>query len=203
MTNVNISPFRVKPLDEHTLGHVLSEMTDQVRDDGPLDRAGWREILLGVGYPRAHVHQILDRWFVKCHACGDRDATHLWATIDCGGTIGSMAGPGRFAPSCDQCSGPISEFADPQQGVIRVPLDFDPEWWTALVFGDHPARVAEWLRTRQPDTLSRVINAMDPGDARDMLTVAIGKLARKVSDSSNQVDFDTVLLDIITEARTF
>lgn len=50
-------------LDEHTLGHVLSEMTDQERDDGKLDRAGWREILLEVGYPMAHVEQILDRWY--------------------------------------------------------------------------------------------------------------------------------------------
>jgi hypothetical protein len=52
-------------LDEHTLGHILSEMQDQEKDDGELDRAGWREILLEVGYPLAHVEQVLERWFAS------------------------------------------------------------------------------------------------------------------------------------------
>lgn len=202
MTNVNISPFRVKPLDEHTLSHVLSEMMDQTRDDGPLNRAGWREILEGVGYHPENVTQILERWFVKCSTCGE-DATHLWASVGEDGTIGSMCGNGKFSPSCDNCTGDPSTFETPQVGVLRTPLDFDPA--RGLNFGDHPERVADWLRNRSPDTLGMVLRAMEIGYAREILGTALKLYAQHVaittSNEIHQSSFDEVLLDVLSDAR--
>lgn len=203
MTNVNISPFRVKPLDERTLSHVLSEMMDQTRDDGPLDRAGWREILEGVGYHPQNVDQILERWFVKCSTCGE-DATHLWASVGEDGTISSMCGNGKFSPSCDNCTGDPSTFETPQVGVLRCPMDFDPGN-VGILFGDHIAAVADWLCNRQPDTLGQIMCRIDPGDARGMLATAMKLFAREVAIQSrneiHQFTFDEVLLDLLTDAR--
>ena len=202
MTNVNITPFRIKPLDEHTLGHVLSEMADQTRDDGPLDRDGWREILEGVGYHPENVTQILERWFVKCSTCGE-DATHLWACVGEDGTISSLLGNGKFSPSCDNCTGEPSTFETPQTGVLRCPLDFDPS--RGLRFDDHPAKVAEWLCDRSEDTLGQILKQIDIGSARGMLALAMKMFAQHVAMTSrNEIfehTFDEVLLDLLTDAR--
>lgn len=202
MTNINISPYPHAPMTDAEVDAVIEEMRDQTMDDGPLDRAGWEEILAGVGYPGMYVKQILSRWFVPCTTCG-KDATHLWANVGEDGTIGSMCGPGKFSPSCDDCTGEPSTFETPQVGVLRCPLDFDPE--KGLRFDDHPAKVAEWLCDRSPDTLGLVLRAMDWGYAREILGIALKLFAQHVAKESLneivQTTFDEVLLDVLMDAR--
>lgn len=205
MTNVNISPFSPPPLDEHEMGHVLSEMADQERDDGKVSRVGWKEILIDVGYAPRHVDQILDRWFVKCTTCGE-DATHLWAVVGEDGSISSMLGNGKFSPSCDSCTGDPSTFETPQTGVLRAPLDFDPsrDNWT-VQFDDTPERVAEWICNRQSDTLGAIMRAIDYGTGREILAKAIRMYAQAVAGQSlnelHHTTFDEVLLDLVSDAR--
>lgn len=205
---MTVSHLRPRPLDEHELGHVLTEMADQEKEDGATyTRDGWREILIeAAGYNPRQVDQIFERWFRKCSACGDRDATHLWAGVGEDGSISSMEGPKKFALSCDECSGSHpSEFTDSQQGILRAPLTFDPNR-IGLVFGDHVDRVAEWLCDRQSDTLGTILCHTDPGYAREILAKALKMFAREMAIISqneiHQVTFDEVVLDILVDART-
>lgn len=206
---MTITGYKPEELDEHTLGHILSEMADQEREDGPglerghYTRPQWREILLGVGYPPAHATQILDAWFVKCTTCGN-DATHLWASFCEDGSWGSMAGPFKFAPSCDNCTGSL-EGDIPQQGVIRAPLQFEaPTEPPVPSSGQLAAAFAEDDPMKIENAIAVAVSS-DAGATREAVAAAVKALAHQVAVQTrgevHQVSFDEVLLDVLTDAR--
>lgn len=113
------------PLSEHALSHVMSDILDNYPD------RDWSEIekdLDDALYSPEAIKQIKKRTLTSwemlppakvCSTCGS-PATHGWATFDREtGELGSMAGIGKFAPSCDPCG----EDAD-DNAVVRAPLDW-------------------------------------------------------------------------------
>jgi hypothetical protein len=114
-----------KPLSDHALSHVMSDIlsADWVEtDDDEVSQA-----LAESGYRPNEIEQVMHSWrahwraVTTCSTCG-HPATHMWASLSEEGVPTSMAGPWRFSPACDECTG---EAFDDGAGrpVIRATLD--------------------------------------------------------------------------------
>lgn len=114
-----------KPLGEHELSHVMSDLLD---DYAPTDEDEIRNDLMDNGWT-PWIEQIMTAWSAHwaatttCSACG-APATHLWGSLGEDGQIGSMAGPEKLAPSCDDCGSPSHE-TTPGTASIKANLGFD------------------------------------------------------------------------------
>lgn len=201
--NCNITRYMPEELEEALIEDIIEEMRQCERDeDVRHNRRQWREILIDCGYAKPQVEQVLDVYFPKCTTCG-RDATHLWASYNPDGSIGSMMGPDKFSPSCDGCSGSFAGDI-PNQGVVRAPLDFDPETKAPRIpTVDEMVSGLFELGDAKIEAVIVQASTNEPGLMRNVIWRIVDAHCRAIAKQSqnelHQTSHAEVLLDVIAD----